>query len=165
MKRWTSEFMRRFLWVAVAVVGLQASCATSIPNESSSGDSGQSAVVMAENGQPVGWTEETRSKDATADYAVVFPQGKVNRIDVTISASDWQAMLDDMTATYGQFGQGRQGGNGVPDALGGPGQGNVPPTIPTDMSNACRGCRREMPAPCPLMARPPRGLVRRRTAN
>jgi len=31
------------------------------------------------------WTEETHSKDATPNYELVFPQDKVNRIDIVIS--------------------------------------------------------------------------------
>jgi spore coat protein H len=142
MNRWAPEFRRRSLWAMITVIGLQASCITNVPEESSSTD-WKSTVVIAENGRPVGWTEETHSKDGTADYAVVFPQGRVNRIDITITASDWQAMLDDMTNLYGQFGQGGRGGFDNP---GDQGADNVPPAIPTDasptapdMTNTCEG--------------------------
>ena len=40
------------------------------------------------------------------DVEKVFPQDKVNRIDIKISAANWQTMLDDMTANYGDFDQG-----------------------------------------------------------
>jgi len=57
--------------------------------------------------RPAGWTDETHGNKATPDYAVVFPEDVVGRLDITIAASDWQAMQDDMTAKYGEFGQSR----------------------------------------------------------
>ena len=62
-----------------------------------------------------GWREETHSKSADPNYEVVFPQDEVNTMTITIDPADWQAMLDDMTAAYGEFGtnsRGPQGGGG-----------------------------------------------------
>lgn len=61
-------------------------------------------------GRPAGWTEQTHGKEAAPDYDVVFPQGKVNRLDITISAEDWQAVLDDLSQKMGPFGDSRQSG-------------------------------------------------------
>ena len=59
------------------------------------------------NQRPAGWSDETHGKDASANYSVVFPQDSVNRMDITISADQWQALMDDMTQIYGySFGQG-----------------------------------------------------------
>lgn len=55
--------------------------------------------------RPVGWNDETHSKAATPDYDAVFPQHVVNRVDITIDAQQWQAMLDDMTDILGEFGK------------------------------------------------------------
>jgi len=52
------------------------------------------------------------------DYQVMFPQGSVHRIDISITPEDWQKMLDDMTHRYGEFGNSSQ----MP--MGGPGPGN-----------------------------------------
>jgi hypothetical protein len=38
--------------------------------------------------RPDGWTEETQGKYAEPDYATVFPQDAVNRIDLTIAAHE-----------------------------------------------------------------------------
>jgi hypothetical protein len=67
--------------------------------------------------RPEGWTEETHGRNAAANYAVVFDQDRVNRIDVTISSQNWQAMLDDMTELHGEFGTGggRPGPIEIPD--------------------------------------------------
>lgn len=53
--------------------------------------------------KPEGWEFESHDKGASANYALLFPDSAVNRIDITISETDWHAMLDDMTARYGTF--------------------------------------------------------------
>ncbi len=84
-------------------------------SETAQPDSGTSGA------RPEGWTEESHGKDATPRYDLVFPQGEVARIDVTIAADDWQAMLDDMTRLYGDFGAGGS------------------EEIPTEVIDACEG--------------------------
>lgn len=53
------------------------------------------------------WTSETHSSDASPNYSIVFPQDKVNRIDIVIDSDDWQFMLDDLTENIGPFGSGK----------------------------------------------------------
>jgi spore coat protein H len=88
--------------------------------------------VLAQDGtetvRPADWTEETHSKSAEPNFDVVFPSDRVNRLDIVIEPENWQTMLDDMTANYGEFGTGSRrtgapgerrptnGGNGVPPA-------------------------------------------------
>jgi spore coat protein H len=110
------------------LLALQASCGSTTPagqtvtNDNAATNDNESANAGdSDNARPAGWTDATHGKNATPDYAVVFPQGTVRRIDITISPSDWQAMLDDMTNSNGEFGQGggvTPGGgatsNGVP---------------------------------------------------
>ncbi len=50
------------------------------------------------------WMPDTHGNDAAPNYDEVFAEGEVKRIDIVISADDWQAMLDDMTSRYGAFG-------------------------------------------------------------
>jgi spore coat protein H len=52
------------------------------------------------------WTSETHSDAAFPDYSVVFPQDKVNRVDLVISSKGWAAMLQDLTDNIGEFGSG-----------------------------------------------------------
>jgi len=52
------------------------------------------------------WTFETHSGDALPNYDQVFPQDKVNRVDLVISADDWDDMLQDLTDNIGPFGSG-----------------------------------------------------------
>ena len=60
------------------------------------------------------WTEASHSNDADPNFAEVFDDTLVKRFDFVVSADRWQSMLDDMTATYGEFG--RSGGSGLIDA-------------------------------------------------
>jgi spore coat protein H len=58
------------------------------------------------------WTTETHSNDAEPNFAVVFADNEVKRIDLVITADRWQAMLDDMTELYGSFGVNTGGPDG-----------------------------------------------------
>ena len=78
-----------------------------------------SAEDDGEPARPEGWTEETHGKSVDPNYEVVFPDDQVNRIDIVIAPEDWQAMLEDMTEAYGEFGAGTSGGGpGRPVAPG-----------------------------------------------
>ncbi|MEQ8416640.1 MAG: CotH kinase family protein [Imperialibacter sp.] len=63
------------------------------------------------------WTSETHSNDADPNFAEVFEDNAVKRIDIVVTSSRWQAMLTDMTNLYGTFGSsgggGRPGGGGT----------------------------------------------------
>lgn len=65
--------------------------------------------------QPAASGDDVRGRDVEPDYGRVFPQDRVNRLDITISAADWAALLADMTAI--------SGARGTPGAGGGPGGG------------------------------------------
>lgn len=91
---------------------------------SCSNDEGNDSIVATvdEEGdddfEALDWSAETHSKDVDPNFGEVFEDNTVKRIDIVITASRWQNMLDDMTATYGIFGAG-------PGAGGGPGGGLV----------------------------------------
>ena len=81
--------------------------------------------------RPEGWDDETHSKSAELNYDVVFPDDQVNTMTIIINPDDWQAMLADMTTTYGELGSssrpGGQGGMGRPEPPA-PGEpGGTPP--------------------------------------
>lgn len=71
------------------------------------------------------WTENSHSKVAAPDYSVVFPQEKVNSIEITLGKTIWEKIKADMVAKdKGTFGVGgNSGGGGNP---GGGGQGGNP---------------------------------------
>lgn len=59
------------------------------------------------------WTDATHSKSADPDFEEVFEDEAVKRLDIVISTERWQAMLDDMTSLYGNFGTNTAGGGGL----------------------------------------------------
>ncbi|AUC80986.1 CotH kinase family protein [Lacinutrix sp. Bg11-31] len=65
------------------------------------------------------WTAETHSKDADPNFDEVFEDNAVKRLDIVITETRWQSMLDDMTSLYGTFGSVSGGPGGGP---GGPGE-------------------------------------------
>ena len=80
-------------------------------------DSDSVAAAVADEDEeeiarPDGWSEETHGKSADPNYEVVFPSGEINTMTITIEPEEWQAMLDDMTATYGDPGSGTGPGGG-----------------------------------------------------
>ncbi|PKL59834.1 MAG: hypothetical protein CVV33_05805, partial [Methanomicrobiales archaeon HGW-Methanomicrobiales-4] len=63
------------------------------------------------------------------DYDAMFPDDTVQRIDLVITADNWQTMLDNMTEQNGEFGndtrQMPMGGNFTPGANGSPDDMNM----------------------------------------
>lgn len=85
------------------------------------------------------WTSTTHSSTATPDYATVFNQNKVNRVDLVIDSRYWAIMsnnIDDIyggTSTSGGATGGGPGGGGPPTGGGGGAGagGNFSDQIPT----------------------------------
>ncbi len=46
------------------------------------------------------WSEATHSNNVDPNYDVVFAQGEVLRLDITISSSNWSSMLSDVSSNY-----------------------------------------------------------------
>ncbi|AZG33561.1 MULTISPECIES: CotH kinase family protein [Shewanella] len=59
------------------------------------------------------WTDESHSKNVEPNFDEVFDDTQVKRFDIVVTEARWQSMLDDMTATYGEFG--RTSSNGLTD--------------------------------------------------
>jgi spore coat protein H len=80
------------------------------------------------------WTEATHGK-TDLNYNMVFPQDKLNTLEITMTTADWTAIRADMTAKTGKDfgvggntqGGGGQIGGGVPPAGGGQVGGGIPP--------------------------------------
>ncbi len=68
--------------------------------------------------RPEGWTTATHSNGVPPNFAEVFSDTEVKRIDIEIGADPWEAMMADMTEIYGE----PSGGGGGPGG-GGPGGG------------------------------------------
>jgi spore coat protein H len=54
----------------------------------------------------------SHSAETEPDYATVLPDDRVNEITITFTPENWQAVLDDMTEKYGEFGSGQGMGGG-----------------------------------------------------
>lgn len=91
-------------------------------NYSAEGDDPQEAIQ-----RPEGWSVEKHSNEVEPDYETVFPQDEINRIDITISAENWGAMLADMNELMGEFGSGGMGN--FPERGF---EGENPPNFPQD---------------------------------
>lgn len=62
------------------------------------------ASSHARASRPPGWDDATHGRDAVPDYDRVFAADRMNRLDITVSASDWAAVMADMTDMAGPFG-------------------------------------------------------------
>jgi spore coat protein H len=95
--------MRR-KWSALIVISfmLFGACST---NDITPGD-GEITELPQEDTDfsPNDWTEATHSKSADPNFAEVFDNSAVKRLDIVVSQERWQSMLDDMTSMYGSFG-------------------------------------------------------------
>ena len=60
------------------------------------------------------WTELSHGNNSAPDYSMVFKQGQVIRIDLTIDATSWAIMQEDLQTNLGSTSRG-------PGGLGGPG--------------------------------------------
>lgn len=73
-------------------------------------------VVEKEPGEGLDdWTTETHTKDGVVNYEVVFPQNKVNRIDIVLSATEHATMQTDLASIIGSSQGGAGGGGGFSD--------------------------------------------------
>ena len=61
------------------------------------------ASSNARASRPPGWDDATHGRDAVPDYDRVFAADRVNRLDITVSAGDWAAVMADMTDMAGPF--------------------------------------------------------------
>jgi spore coat protein H len=62
------------------------------------------------------WDDDTHGRDALPDYERVFTQNIVKRIDIRVTAGDWERLAADMAEMAGSFGaQGGGGFNVAPD--------------------------------------------------
>ncbi|MCP4569252.1 MAG: spore coat protein [FCB group bacterium] len=75
-----------------------------------SGDENENVGTEPEVLDTADWTETTHGNSVDPDYDEVFAENVVKRIDIVITSTNWQAMLDDMTAQYGTFGATGPGG-------------------------------------------------------
>lgn len=76
-------------------------------------------LISSRAGAPQQRDEATHGRDATPDYARVFAQDVVKRLDIRVTAVDWGRLVADMSQMAGAYGAGgglgRGGFNVMPD--------------------------------------------------
>lgn len=97
--------MRNKKFTTLVLVAIQIVFMSSCSDDKSV-DEQVEEVVVAENVnfEIPDWTSDTHSKKADPNYAEVFDDNSVKRLDIVITKTRWKSMLADMTATYGTFG-------------------------------------------------------------
>ncbi len=105
-----------------AAAGSAAPLAPPLAAAGTGAAAGGNAPLPPEPGvvRPAGWQEASHSRGATPDYARVFAEDRVHRIDIQMSAASKQTMLDDLEMLLGDMTM--MGGNPSP----GPGQEGMP---------------------------------------
>ena len=95
--------------------------------------------VAAFVARPLASGDDIRGRDAEPDYARVFPLDRVNRLDISITAANWNALLADMVSLAGT--RGAQGGFGGGGGGQQPGGGQPGPVLmfPQAAITACAG--------------------------
>ncbi len=63
------------------------------------------------------WTAETHGDEAAPNYDIIFPQDKVNRIDLVISSSDWSEMQQDLSSNLSSSVPGERPGGDAPGTV------------------------------------------------
>ncbi len=147
----------RFI-LAGCMVALLTGCAA-VGNHTAGATTPAAAPATAEDASAaVSPEEESHGKDAEPNYAVVFPQDTVNRMDITLSQQAWADLQAEMTGQFGEAGQGGGMGGGFPGA---PDAGNRqnPPAFPQDgqATPAAPGDGQQAPPDFPQNGQPPNG--------
>ena len=108
----STEVLRKLLFIlALGSILLAFGCDSSSTTDTTD----TTSEVTDADFEATDWIDETHSKSADPNFDEVFDDTQVKRLDFVITAERWQNMLDDMTATYGEFGQ-PSGSPGLIDA-------------------------------------------------
>lgn len=109
------ELRKILLITALSSMLFAVGCnSSSSADTNSSTDTTDTTDITDADFEATDWTDETHSKSADPNFDEVFDDTQVKRLDFLVTEERWQSMLDDMTATYGEFGQ-RTGGPGLVD--------------------------------------------------
>jgi spore coat protein H len=143
-KNESRKHQSRFFGVVLLFSATSAACSSDEPTEDRASSSSASRETRDAGVSPADAsnmprdaagadTAATPSDEVEApDYEAAFPQDRVARLDIKITADNWQVMTDDLTVLLGEFGA--RMGTGGPGGPGGPGGGPPP-----ELVEACSG--------------------------
>lgn len=131
-------------WITLLIIlGLLTGCAApaiaptsanaETPASQATPSTASPSAALATN-DPTQAQAVSHGQDAEPDYAIVFPQESVNRLEITLSAEAWAALQAEMTEQFGQAGQGQAGSAPLPGEQ--PAAGGQPPQGQPPAGNA-----------------------------
>ena len=101
-----------FLFIATLIACGDTETPTGETPASDPTDQGSGQATADDDGdevehfRPDGWTTPSHSKGVEADYAKIYPDDSVQRLDVVIDAETYAAMQENMTELYGSSNNG-----------------------------------------------------------
>ncbi|CAA6805036.1 MAG: Spore coat protein H [uncultured Sulfurovum sp.] len=99
-------FLLLFVSISLTFSGCGSSSdASSTESNTTDTDTNTTLTYTDTDFEATDWTDETHSKNVDPNFEEVFDDTQVKRLDFVVSSERWQSMLDDMTQTYGTFGQ------------------------------------------------------------
>lgn len=109
----TFYIITRTFGIMLLAVGLFAGCSTKevILDDEEISEENTDVVIDDTDFVATDWSIETHGNEADPNFDQIFPDDKVQRLDIVISENNWDVMLDDMTDLYGTFGSGGGGNN------------------------------------------------------
>lgn len=71
--------------------------------------------IIDEEVNPIDWTDLTHGNNVDPDYETIFPQDRVNTLEIILGSSNWQGIKTNMKQLFGyDFGSTASPSNGIP---------------------------------------------------
>jgi spore coat protein H len=88
---------------AALVALLGAGCAADVPHDDEATDDPQEAAALidGERARPEGWSDASHGEGTTPDYARLFPDDRVQRIELELTSEIEARLYDDLTQRLG----------------------------------------------------------------
>jgi spore coat protein H len=91
-----------YYWLLLLVLGISCEELTEQP-------------IIDEEVNPIDWTDLTHGNKVDPDYETIFPQDRVNTLEIVLGSANWQAVKTNMKDLFGyDFGSVASPSNGIP---------------------------------------------------
>ncbi|HRG08717.1 MAG TPA: hypothetical protein PLJ08_09065, partial [Cyclobacteriaceae bacterium] len=72
-------------------------------------------LIIDEDVNPIDWTDLTHGNKVDPDYDAIFPQNRVNTLEIILGSANWQGIKTNMKDLFGyDFGSLSAPSNGIP---------------------------------------------------